>query len=366
MSLNNEHDEKSQWHLQLEQERQKLSASIAEALAGTQAADDDWEEDEQVDARIETAGEPSVIPPRLSLQSKVLPTVHARDVEAMPSTPGKAKVPATEDGQKDSVFVRLARRLTSSFSTFGVSIQAEMEDIPTRPAALARPQHTQGERSGAVPPEKATQPPWLRPGQKLDVVDAPASASMPALPAAGGTSSPENKRRLARTTRVHLETASVPNPPPTASIAQPTRTDNAVPTQPFNTHQSEGIINDRWQDTDVDVALSRNTSDKTRETSVKLPAIAIPPHTASSLLVPTSPRQFFGSGMFVSGQGDKMVEDRNVTEKCVVLVMLTSNPGPVVVHYISLYPGTGFTIHLTAPTDKEAGFNYVILAGEQG
>ena len=376
MSLDNEHDEKPQWYLQLEQERQKLSASVAEALADTQIQDDDWEEEEeQMNARVETADKTTVIPPRLSLQSKVLPTVQAQGIEAsvqkraVVPTSSSASMSTLDDEHKDSVFVRLARRLTSSFSTFGVSMPSEGADVPTKPIIPARSQHPQGERlpmiPGAMPPERVTNPPQLRSGQPSHVVDAVPLTPIRSLPASHETSLPEGKRRLARTTRVRLETAPVL----TTTTVSSAETGNTAPMPPLKPHRTEETMRETRQDTSANMALSydtHDTYDKARETSVKLPAVTMSPYTENSLPILTPQKQFFGCAMFASGQSDKMVEDSNVTEKCIVLVMLTGNPGPVVVHYVSLYPGTGFTVHLTAPADKEATFNYVILANEQG
>ncbi|GER82933.1 hypothetical protein KTAU_15700 [Thermogemmatispora aurantia] len=50
-----------------------------------------------------------------------------------------------------------------------------------------------------------------------------------------------------------------------------------------------------------------------------------------------------------------------VSEASVVLVTLTGDPGPVVVQYVSLQPGRGFTVHLSAPTQRETPFHYVVL-----
>lgn len=372
MSLDNEHSEKPQWYLQLERERQKLSASVAEALADTQIQDDDWEEEEeQMDARVETADKTTVIPPRLSLQSKVLPTVQAQGVEASAQkkvvvpTSSSASMSTFDDEHKDSVFVRLARRLTSSFSTFGVSMPSEVTDVPTKPITPTRSQQSQGEHlpmlSGAMPPERLANSPQLHSGQQSHVIDASSSAPLRSLPVPQETPSPESKRRLARTTRVRLEIA----PALTTTTVPSAETGNTAPMPPLKPRRTEETMHDSRQDTSANITLLHHTYDKARETSVKLPAVTMSPHTENSLPILTPQKQFFGCAMFASGQGDKMVEDSNVTEKCMILVMLTGNPGPVVVHYVSLYPGTGFTVHLTAPADKEATFNYVILTNEQ-
>jgi hypothetical protein len=71
-----------------------------------------------------------------------------------------------------------------------------------------------------------------------------------------------------------------------------------------------------------------------------------------------------GSGVFENGQRDVVVANGHITSSSVVLVMLTGNPGPVVVQYVSLQPQVGFTVHLTAPVTAETPFNYVVLLGE--
>ncbi len=71
-----------------------------------------------------------------------------------------------------------------------------------------------------------------------------------------------------------------------------------------------------------------------------------------------------GSGAFKRGQSEIAVANNHVTPSSVIAIMLTGDPGPVVVQYISLQPRVGFTIHLSAPARKETSFNYVILTGE--
>lgn len=69
----------------------------------------------------------------------------------------------------------------------------------------------------------------------------------------------------------------------------------------------------------------------------------------------------FGSGVFKRGECDVMIDNLHVTRSSVIVVMLTSDPGPVVVQYVSLHPQVGFTAHLSATAEREATFNYVIL-----
>ena len=74
-----------------------------------------------------------------------------------------------------------------------------------------------------------------------------------------------------------------------------------------------------------------------------------------------SHKEIAGSGQFERGQCDIAVAHPHVTLSSVVVVLLTGNPGPVVVQYVSLDPGRGFTVHLTAPAQHRTPFNYVIL-----
>lgn len=72
----------------------------------------------------------------------------------------------------------------------------------------------------------------------------------------------------------------------------------------------------------------------------------------------------FGSDVFKRGQSDVTIGETHVTRSSVIVVMLTSDPGPVVVQYVSLQPQVGFTVHLSAPAERETSFNYAILMEE--
>jgi hypothetical protein len=69
----------------------------------------------------------------------------------------------------------------------------------------------------------------------------------------------------------------------------------------------------------------------------------------------------FGMGAFEAGQQESILFDQRVTKTCVVQIMLLNDPGPVVVHYVSLQPQLGFTAHLTAPALIKTPFNYLIF-----
>jgi hypothetical protein len=362
MSSEKNRSDASQWYAQLEQGRQKLSASMEEALADVSMQDDDeWEEeDEQMKARVEAADKTTVIPPRLSLQSKVLPAVQVPDritrQVTKPLVSGGGEVVSVESEQKDSVFMRLARRLTASFAAFGVSMQPDVVEEP-----MAMP------HSEAIPsPEKATRISPARPEPEKRPVNG--SALRPFVPSSGENATSEQKRRLARTTRVRLETVSAPISDVMTAMARPAESNEAVSRQPLPSSASQSGIVITQQDKTIDADQVHDEDEverEARETSVKLPVVATLVRSEYGVNVIPTHGQFFGRGIFEGGQGDKMVEDKHVAEGCVIFVMLTGNPGPVVVHYISLYPGVGFTVHLTAPVSKETAFNYIIFSPGQ-
>jgi len=67
-----------------------------------------------------------------------------------------------------------------------------------------------------------------------------------------------------------------------------------------------------------------------------------------------------GSGRFEKGQCEVMVANAHIVASSVVVVVLTADPGPVVVQYVTLHPLVGFTVHLSAAARKAASFNYRI------
>jgi len=82
---------------------------------------------------------------------------------------------------------------------------------------------------------------------------------------------------------------------------------------------------------------------------------------AVSPLMPETRADLSGTGTFERGQCDLAVANTHVTAASVVVVVLTGDPGPVVVHYVSLQPGVGFTVHLSAPAKNATPFNYTLL-----
>ena len=99
-----------------------------------------------------------------------------------------------------------------------------------------------------------------------------------------------------------------------------------------------------------------------RSTKVRLKAI---PRTEELKQTYRNRQQMLsGSKTFERGQGEIAVENTHVTPSSVITAMLTGDPGPVVVQYISLRPGVGFVVHLSAPAEKATSFNYFVIPGE--
>lgn len=71
-----------------------------------------------------------------------------------------------------------------------------------------------------------------------------------------------------------------------------------------------------------------------------------------------------GSSAFEIGQEEASIINPLISASSVVIVTLIGDPGPVVVHFVTLQPQSGFTVHLSAPAVKKTLFNYVILMTE--
>jgi hypothetical protein len=111
--------------------------------------------------------------------------------------------------------------------------------------------------------------------------------------------------------------------------------------------------------------MNRRTT-KVRLQVVPLPVEALNSEASSaqpavSPLMPETRADLSGVGTFERGQSDLAVANTHVTAASVVVVVLTGDPGPVVVHYVSLQPGVGFTVHLSAPAKNATPFNYTLL-----
>jgi len=248
---------KHQWQSRFEKERLNLSASVEEALAEPSIQEDLLSEEP------DDTGEPSsrphstsIIPPKLSLQSKSMPAVQVESA---------------------------------------------------------------------------------KPAQAVVVDTAPAPSTCPVETPTRG----QKKHRLAgRTTKVRLQ--AVPKAEKKPEVRKLQETDNLELQRPaIDDHQTETVSDDALLDSDaVNASKERQASNK--DTRGKLS----------------------GSGVFERGQEEITVMNPFVSSSSVVIVTLVGDPGPVVVHYVTLQPLTGFTIHLSAPAMKKTSFNFVILMAE--
>ncbi len=362
MTLDQDYNEQARWVAHLAQERQALSSSMEATLAEGSVLDEEDEWDDAPQGRI--PANQSLIPPRLSLQSKVLPTVKPEKSAPLAVVPASEVVEASASTADGNIFMRLARRLTSSLAALTlppsdgmasntpvtnirVDAQPEMaRDRDTeRTASYRQQEHMQMIQASEV----------YHVAQDAYIVDAlPAPVTTPVEEAM-----PQEKRRLAgHTAKVRLQTTDMP-----AVAVKAKEADipfmSAVPTsvQPVK-EQPTQLVTPPAAHAPHMPDLS---SEGARQTSVQLPAIT----KVRQEETPTRPRKTLtGTGTFESGQGDVMIENAHVTDASVVIVTLTSNPGPVVVQYVSLYPHVGFTVHLTAPAAAKTSFNYIILLGE--
>lgn len=100
----------------------------------------------------------------------------------------------------------------------------------------------------------------------------------------------------------------------------------------------------------------------TRDRQAIVGQIESPGTVSSDAAEPVAPPSslFCGSGTIEAGQEDATIYNPRISAQSVVTVMLAGNPGPVVVHYVSLQPRAGFTLHLSAPVTATTPFNYAV------
>ncbi len=355
MTLDQEYNEQTRWLAHLAEERQALSASLEATLADGVVLEDEEEWDDGSEGK--TPAQQALIPPRLSLQSKALPRVQPGAGGSASLVVANEALDSPASSTETNIFMRLARRLTSSLAALTLSPTEGTPDssLATKIRVEARPDGAYvADRMLHEQYEATSYREQYGDWQEARVVDAvPTPVAQPLME----TMPMQEKRRLAgHTAKIRLQTTEMPavkarnketSASAEAAIATPMRLHETVPvTQPtLPASRLPGLARE-----DV------------RETSVKLPAVTNVRQEAES---PTVLRKTLaGSGVFACGQGDLMVENPHITDASVVIITLTSNPGPVVVQYISLSPHIGFTVHLTAPVVAKTSFNYIILLGE--
>lgn len=342
MALREERNEKNSqaWRAHFERERLDLSASVEAALMDDgRVVVPQWDEElaEQDDAQSVTGGT-GIVPPRLSLQSKMLPAIRPEPA-VMPITDAyratsshvveEVEPQSVPSSQPSGMLARLARRFTSSFAAVKPEMpQQQASFVSSTPSLNQDIMETYqsipaGKQLSA--PAVSIDPPLVR---VVDTVMFPD-------PVGETRAAPQQRRSLKRNGKVLLQTTE-----------QPAITKASLPPRVEEQETGEALL--------ADVRGALNGQQTSPMVHQQREERSIPP----VLAVPA-----YGSGAFESEQSDVMIANVHVTASSVVLVTLTTNPGPVVVQYISLQPQVGFTVHLTAPVTLRTAFNYVILLG---
>ncbi|HEY7417340.1 MAG TPA: hypothetical protein VH593_19305, partial [Ktedonobacteraceae bacterium] len=291
----------------LDQERRDLSASVEETLESVQGQDWDEEDEDVEDSMSTTAPRPALFPPRLSLQSKSMPAV--RETEDAASADALLQQQA-EEVHHATTWTRITHRLASAFG-LGTRSGA-LPDLP--PPSPDEEQQLSRQRENSLLP--------------LNPLEGP---EKPASPAAGAVLHDETTQRLGgHRPKVRLQTAAIPA---VSGRERDTRKEQAVH------HATPSAISAPSDHKDTGkVSVLGAVPHREAITEEHTPVRKRPARTSVELCTA------FGNGAFEEGQVDVFIEESLVTERSVVMVTLTNNPGRVVMQYTSLYSHLGFTI----------------------
>ncbi len=338
MTLREERNEqnKQAWRAHFEQERLDLSASVEAALIDDGTLAQHWQDelDEQDDPQPATGGT-EIVPPRLSLQSRMLPVVQSESFGTATTDAHQAASSHIEEEEERSsgMLARLARRFTSTFTAINLAVkpgisqqQAEVSDAERTFTQDREAYQSISNRGQVSAPADYSDMPLVR---VIDTTPSFASSVETTPPQA----QPQKHRSLKRNGKVRLETTEQPALAK-ASLLEDQETGGALLAA------------------DVKDALSHHQTP---------PILPEQSNTAYKMVGAVMHNPLSGSGVFESEQSEVMVANTCITAASVVLVTLTTNPGPVVVQYISLQAEVGFTIHLTAPVATHTTFNYVVV-----
>jgi hypothetical protein len=409
MVLNEAPSEKFQhaWYSRLAHERHDFSTEVEKALVDTPLRESFWSDDQSWYATVGGTGKGNqVFPPRLSLQSRFLP--------GTPVCVGTGLINApTNTEQHTNIWTRFVKRLRSSLSAFrGRSAVADGPALPPISNENKAVQSLPVEDM-SCPVRRASNPDDSRIMSTTHEVSSKSERRVATVTNVrhGASRSTQGRQRLAgRATRVRLEvvsppsSGSIPNKdrmtvPDSASCANDGATSVCLPAIGKATRRSaeeRSVVDGDGGTTSLRIPAIRKVARQSAEdhtfansgrgtSSMRLPvvervtkqsvedsAFTEGDRVTSSMRLPTvekiagrreepSPAQRAGTSMFECGQRDVMISDPSVAASSVVLVVLTANPGPVVVQYVSLQPRIGFTVHLTAPAAMGVPFNYVVL-----
>lgn len=354
MALYEDHDThaKHYWEARLARERLNIPESVEETLADT-SSQEQWSDDEQQYVPADRSlSSTALVPPRLSLQSKVQPSVRPASFVQSVTAEIAAQQVATKEKeeqrkpQSTNILTRLAQRFTSSIAAI-----MQPDDIPWTPTRSEQHEVLAQERHLAtLPPPYAVTP--IENAQMRMVIDAiPATPSQPVTPPV------KSRQRLAgHTGKVQLQTAQIVKATP-----YPKESDiyswNRETKEPLREPLTVNVrFREKVQEASPVHQPTETPPDKEVLVQRVVPVEANPTRSSNADCM-----SFFGTGIFERGQGELMVRNTHTLATGVVHVTLTSNPGPTLVQYISLHPEVGFTLHLTAPATAKTTFNYVMF-----
>ncbi len=378
----NERQDGQKWFSREKRERLDLSVSVEETLEEPMMDEITWSEelDEQFSLSQPSRGK-GVFPPRLSLQSRPVPALHADNsvksyLSSYVAVPAEQERKATTETQNQkqntNMLKRFTQRLTSSFAALGGGqhevvesvVQYPQEEEVRRTKLPASPLVEESIHQASELPGEPQIRERIVPQRPVSSVD-------------DEFHNRQSKQRLAgRTTRIHLETPSVAARSYQAGISNIDRSrSNLVSESGLSTMNGPDLYRETTGFADGSLPRTTRSFESVSSTISSQPEMIQEPKIvdSTSTLLPAlniinekaSDRVMLsGSGVFESGRSEAIVVNRHVTDASVVLVTLTANPGPVVVQYVTLRPRIGFTVHLTAPTTMRASFNYIVLLGE--
>src|SRR5947199_123043 len=163
MALHEPHEKQTpqQWYARLARERLDLSASVEETLADTSSQEDQCSDEDELTSSVHTSRKMTLIPPRFSLQSRMLPAVQTGMQDVQPSAHAHSPTSAEVGGEQKApttanhpnILTRLAQRLTSSLAAFGASVQplappVIASSLVEEPQELSRKQETRAVAPG--------------------------------------------------------------------------------------------------------------------------------------------------------------------------------------------------------------------------
>ncbi len=341
------------WHSRLAQERLGLSVSVEEALVDSVLQERSGEPTDSM----HTTHERALFPPRLSLQSR--PIAALRPARMVSST-GDDSIVVSADAkheQKSTTGMHdtAALRHYTHYSPASLATPESLEVADLPPGQLPLPGSQFDAASVAPAPERLAD-------KGVTAISYPLAA-----PGKGGAQIvPQRQRVIGQTAKipVKIRLETLPALVIAEAVALPTSTSArehvARDLSMTSTHlPTVGSAYEEAHARSTPVPVALLTRMREGNTSTHLPAIEI--FNGESYIA--SRGILTGSGAIERGQSDVTIDNSAITASSVVLVMLTSNPGPVAVHYVSLHVLVGFTLHLTAPTTMKTAFNYMLYNG---